>query len=68
MFLLKLSLAVFLISWLALAAWLIVKYENLFGHHPDDPSESEGARALNLTQVWSVWFGVFAMAVYFLLR
>ena len=47
---------------------MLVKYDRLFGRHPDDPSESSGGRALNLTQVSSVWFGFFAVAVYFLIR
>jgi hypothetical protein len=64
----KLALVLFLLAWSGLGVWLAVKYENLFGWHPDDPSESSGARALNMTQVWSVWFGFFAVAVYFLIR
>lgn len=66
--LIKLILALFLIVWSGVGLWLMVKYENLFGWHPDDPSESSGARALNMTQVWSVWFGFFAVALYFLIR
>ena len=62
----NIGLALFLIFWLGVAVWLLVKYEQLFGHHPDDPAESPGARSLNLTQVWSFWFGMFAIAVYFL--
>ena len=66
--LIKLVLALFLIAWSGVGLWMVVKYENLFGWHPDDPSESSGARALNMTQVWSVWFGFFAVAFYFLIR
>jgi hypothetical protein len=62
----NIGLTLFLIFWLGVAVWLIVKYEKLFGHHPDDPSESPGARSLNLTQVWSFWVGMFAIAAYFL--
>jgi hypothetical protein len=61
-------LVLFLLAWSGLGIWLAVRYENLFGWHPDDPSETTGARALNMTQVWSVWFGFFAVAVYFLIR
>ena len=45
-----------------------LKYDRLFGRHPNDPAASSGARALNVTQVSSVWFGFFAVAFYFLIR
>lgn len=64
--LIKIGLALFIIFWLGVAVWLLVKYENIFGLHPDDPAETPGARSLNLTQVWSCWFGILAMAGYFL--
>jgi hypothetical protein len=66
--LIKIALTLFLVFWLGLAMWLLVKYERLFGYHPDDPAETPGARSLNLTQVWSCWLGVFAIAAYFLFR
>jgi hypothetical protein len=66
--LIKISLALFLIGWSGLGLWMLVKYDQLFGYHPDDPAESSGARALNVTQVSSVWFGFFAVAFYFLIR
>ncbi|WP_411826725.1 hypothetical protein [Luteolibacter sp. AS25] len=62
----NIALVLFLIFWMGVAVWLVVKYENIFGLHPDDPSETDGARTLNMTQVWSCWFGFFAIAVYFL--
>lgn len=65
--LIKLALALFLIAWSGVGLWLIVKYGSIFGFHPDDPAESSGARALNVTQVASVWFGFFAVAFYFLI-
>ncbi len=61
------GLILFLLFWLGVAGWLVVKYEDIFGFHADDPSETPGARTLNMTQVWSVWFGFFAIALYFLL-
>ena len=64
----KIALALVLVAWCGLGLWMLVKYDRLFGRHPDDPSESSGGRALNLTQVSSVWFGFFAVAVYFLIR
>lgn len=66
--LIKVALALFLIVWSGFGLWMMVKYESLFGRHPDDPAESSGARALNVTQVASVWFGFFAVAFYFLIR
>jgi hypothetical protein len=67
-FLIKFALALFLIAWSGLGLWMLVKYDRLFGRHRDDPAESSGARALNFTQVASVWFGFFAVAFYFLIR
>lgn len=64
----KLALALFLIFWSGVGLWMLVKYDSLFGLHKDDPAESSGARALNVTQVVSVWFGFFAVAFYFLIR
>lgn len=66
--LVKLFLALFLIAWSGLGLWMMLKYDHLFGLHKDDPAESSGARALNVTQVTSVWFGFFAVAFYFLIR
>ncbi len=63
----KLFLGIFLLAWSGLGLWMLVKYDSLFGLHPDDPAESSGARALNVTQVSSVWFGFFAVAFYFLI-
>lgn len=67
-FLLKLGIFLFLGGWTWLGIWMLLKYNELFGLHPDDPAESSGARALNVTQVSSVWVGVFAIAAYFLFR
>jgi hypothetical protein len=67
-FLLKLGIFIFLAGWSYLGIWMLLKYDELFGLHPDDPAESSGARALNVTQVSVVWVGVFAMTLYFLIR
>lgn len=64
----KLALALFLFCWSGVGLWMLIRYDALFGLHPDDPAESSGARALNVTQVFSVWFGFFAIAFYFLIR
>lgn len=66
--LLKMSILFFLAGWSWLGIWMLLKYDRFFGLHPDDPSESSGARALNVTQVAAVWVGVFGMAVHFLIR
>ncbi len=68
MILIKIALALFIICWLGFGAWMFVKYEGLFGYHPDDPTETPGARSLNLTQVWSCWFGILAIMGYFLFK
>ena len=68
MILLKIGIFLFLAGWSWLGLWMLLKYDQLFGLHPDDPAESSGARALNVTQVTVVWVGVFAMAFYFLIR
>lgn len=62
----KLLLLAFLLFWMGFGVWLLIKFEGLFGGHPDDPSETPGARSLNLTQVWSCWFGMLAVTLYFL--
>ena len=64
---LKTLLALFLLLWLGIGAWTLVKSEQLF-NNPEDPSETPGSRSLNLTQVASVWLGIFGIGVYFLLR
>lgn len=68
MILTKIALALFIIFWLGLGAWMLVKYEGLFGYHADDPAETTGGRSLNLTQVWSCWFGILAIMGYFLFK
>ncbi len=66
--LIKSALALFLIAWSGVGLVMFVKYDAVFGLHKDDPSESSGARALNVTQVVSVWLGVLLIAFYFLIR
>jgi hypothetical protein len=67
-YLLKSGIALFIIGWSLFGVWLVVKYGVLFGPHPDDPAESVGARSFGVTHVGLVWFGFFALAVYFLFR
>jgi hypothetical protein len=66
--LLKCVLFLFLAGWSGFGIWLMLSYDRLFGLHPDDPAESSGARALNVTQVSIVWVGVFKITLYFLIR
>lgn len=68
MVVLKFALFFFLVAWCGLGLWMMLRYDRLFGLHPDDPAESSGARALNVTQVSIVWVGVFKIALYFLIR
>lgn len=65
-FLIKTVLVLFLLSWTAFGGWLLLKYGALFGPHPDDPSETAGARSFGVAHVVSVWVGFFALAFYFL--
>ncbi len=65
---LKLALFLSLTAWCGLGLWLVLGYGRLFGLHPDDPAETSGARALNVTQVSIIWVGVFKILLYFLIR
>ena len=67
-YLLKASLALFILGWSFFGLWLVVKYAVLFGPHQDDPAESVGARSFGVTHICLVWFGVFSLAGYFLFR
>jgi len=64
----KSALALFVIGWAIFGVWLVFNYEVLFGWKRDDPSETAGARSFGVTHIGLVWFGFFALAVYFLLR
>ncbi len=68
MFVLKLSLALFVLFWLGLGVWLIIRFSQLFGPHPDDPAETPGARSFGVTHIGIVWFGILALAVWFLFQ
>ena len=67
MILLKIGLILFLIFWFLLGAWLVTRYNVLFGPHKDDPSESPGARSFGVAHIVAVWLGGAALGVYFLL-
>jgi len=67
-YLLKTSIALFIVAWMFFGIWLVVRYSALFGPHPDDPAESVGARSFGVTHICIVWVGTFALAVHFLFR
>ena len=64
--LIKLLILVFLVAWSVLGAWLVAKYELLFGPNPDHGDESPGARSLGIAHIAAVWVGAFALAIWFL--
>ncbi len=64
----KLILVLFLIAWIWGGIKLMQNYQRIFGPHPDDPSESPGARSLGQTQIWSVWIGMIIGVLYFIFR
>ncbi len=64
----KIALSLFLLAWLGLGLVLVVKAQSFFGLRRDEPWESPGARSLSVAHIASVWFGFFALGVYFLLR
>lgn len=66
--LIKLLIIVFLLFWVALGGWLVVRYGALFGPNPDHRSETPGARSFGIAHLVAVWVGGFALAVWFLFR
>lgn len=63
----KIPLLLFLLGWIGAGGAMLWKHDSLFGQPRDEPFESPGARSLSMAHLWAVWFGFFAMAVYFLL-
>jgi len=68
MWIIKTGIILFLIVWMWLGVKLIINYSKLFGPHPDDPSESSGARSFGVAHIIAVWVGGFCLAVYFLFK
>jgi hypothetical protein len=64
--LIKRLIVVFLIVWSVLGAWLVAKYELLFGPNPDHRDETPGARSFGIVHIAAVWVGAFALGVWFL--
>ena len=65
---LQILLIAMLIIWLWLGYFLVTRYHKLFGPHPDDPAESPGARSFGIAHIVSVWIGIFALIIYFLIK
>jgi hypothetical protein len=61
-----LLLVAFLIGWVVLGLWLIIRSGALFGLCDDHRSESPGARSFGIAHIVAVWIGGFALGVYFL--
>ena len=66
--LVKIGLVFFLFFWFLLGAWLVTRYNILFGPHEDDPAESPGARSFGVAHIIAVWIGGAGLGFYFLLR
>ncbi len=64
----KFILLIVLILWTWGGLYLIKNFNKIFGPHPDDPSETPGARSYGQTQIWSVWIGMIAIGIYYLLN
>jgi len=58
----------FLIGWIVLGLWLIIRSGALFGLCDDHRSESPGARSFGVAHIVAVWIGGFALGVYFLVN
>jgi hypothetical protein len=58
----------FLIGWVVLGLWLIIRSGALFGLCDDHRSESPGARSFGVAHIVAVWIGGFALGVYFLVN
>ena len=64
----KTGLVLFLIIWFLLGAWLVAKYNVLFGPHKDDPAETAGARSFGVAHIIAVWLGGVAIGFFFLFK
>lgn len=67
-YIVKITLALFLIAWSGFGIWMVLKYAFLFGPHHDDPAETPGARSFGVTHLVIVWVGFFLLAAYFLFK
>lgn len=68
MILIKAFLVAAIIGMLWLGFYLVTRYHKLFGPHPDDPSETPGARSFGLAHIISIWIGTLGLLIYFLFK
>lgn len=68
MIVIKIFLAVSLLTWIWLGFFLITRFKKLFGAHPDDPSETPGARSFGLAHIVTIWIGIFGLLIFFLIK
>ncbi len=64
-FLIKAFIVLFLLAWSVSGIWLLANGSRIFGSQRG-LHESQAARALSSAQAAAIWFGFFAIAVYFL--
>ena len=62
----NLTITAFLLGWIVLGVWLIVRSGALFGLCDDHRSESPGARSYGVAHIVAMWIGGFVLGVYFL--
>lgn len=65
---LKTVLAVFLFVWVFAGVWFALKFGSLFSSEDATNADTAGSRSLSMAHFASMWFGVFALTVYFLFR
>jgi len=68
MWAIKIVLGILLILWVYVAYYLISRFKKLFGAHPDDPSETPGARSFGLAHIVTIWIGIFGVLIWFLVK
>jgi len=61
-------LIIALIIWNYVGYYLVSRFQKLFGAHPDDPSETPGARSFGLAHIVSIYIGIYALLIYFIIK
>ena len=64
----KIFLVICILAWIWVAYFLITRYKKLFGAHPDDPSETPGARSFGLAHIVTIWIGMMGLFIFFLFK
>ncbi|MDB9741849.1 hypothetical protein OAB00_03235 [Akkermansiaceae bacterium] len=62
----KVLLVAALLAWIYLGFYLVANFNKLFGAHPDDPSETPGARSFGFAHIVTIWIGVLGLLSYFI--